>query len=243
MSTANTSLDRENGLAKTTGGNKRIIFVVGNSRSGTTMMARLLGNHSTIYAFNELHFFEEIFSTEGPDELLGHDEAVELLAGLLGRQFDGYHVWAKADKWHGEASQILGRRTGETLSKTAVLQIFFDEITGAAGKRIPLEQTPRNLLFLDTILSLWPNARVVEMVRDPRDVMLSQKNRWRRVYLAREPHGIGMSFRAWTNYHPLITPRIWRSSVRTGATGIRADPRVHARCVRETHCRPCGSTG
>ena len=33
------------------------VFIVGNSRSGTTMMSRVFGNHPEIHAFNELHFF------------------------------------------------------------------------------------------------------------------------------------------------------------------------------------------
>ena len=33
------------------------VFIVGNSRSGTTMMSRVFGNHPKIHAFNELHFF------------------------------------------------------------------------------------------------------------------------------------------------------------------------------------------
>ena len=167
---------------------------------------------------------------------------MKLLAGLLGRQFDGYHVWARTDKWQNEAAEILSRRAGATVSKIEVLQIFFDEITEAAGKRIPVEQTPRNLLFLDTILSLWPNARVIEMVRDPRDVMLSQKNRWRRVYLAKEPHGIGMSFRAWTNYHPMITPRIWRNSVRTGGR-YSDNPQVKRIVFEELIANPAAVLG
>lgn len=36
-----------------------LIFVVGNSRSGTTMLRRVLGNHLQIYMFDELDFFEQ----------------------------------------------------------------------------------------------------------------------------------------------------------------------------------------
>ena len=38
------------------------IFVVGSSRSGTTMMGRILGSHTDIFTFNELHFFGTIWS-------------------------------------------------------------------------------------------------------------------------------------------------------------------------------------
>lgn len=42
-----------------------------------------------------------------------------------------------------------------------------------AGKRRWLEKTPRHLLMTDTLRELWPDAFIVRIVRDPRDVALS----------------------------------------------------------------------
>ena len=41
------------------------------------------------------------------------------------------------------------------------------------GKARWVEKTPRHLLMTDTLWRLWPEARVVRIVRDPRDVALS----------------------------------------------------------------------
>lgn len=39
------------------------IFIVGNSRSGTTMLGRILGLHGKVHTLEELHFFDhKIFS-------------------------------------------------------------------------------------------------------------------------------------------------------------------------------------
>jgi hypothetical protein len=35
-----------------------MICIVGNSRTGTTMLGRILGRNSAIHTFSELHFFE-----------------------------------------------------------------------------------------------------------------------------------------------------------------------------------------
>ena len=45
------------------------IFIVGSSRSGTTMMGRILANHSDIFAFKELHFFGTIWTNNSNQEL------------------------------------------------------------------------------------------------------------------------------------------------------------------------------
>ena len=41
---------------------EKMLFVVGNSRSGTTMMGRILGNHPDVFTFGELHFFGQLWS-------------------------------------------------------------------------------------------------------------------------------------------------------------------------------------
>ncbi len=40
------------------------IFVVGSSRSGTTMMGRILDKHPSIFTFRELHFFGTIWTNK-----------------------------------------------------------------------------------------------------------------------------------------------------------------------------------
>jgi alcohol sulfotransferase len=47
------------------------------------------------------------------------------------------------------------------------------------GASIPCEQTPRNLFYLGEILEHFPEARVIHMVRDPRDVAVSQFFQWK----------------------------------------------------------------
>ncbi|MGY8951594.1 MAG: sulfotransferase, partial [Flavobacteriales bacterium] len=45
------------------------IFIVGSSRSGTTMMGRILANHSDIFTFKELHFFGTIWTNNSESNL------------------------------------------------------------------------------------------------------------------------------------------------------------------------------
>ena len=68
--------------------NTKQIFVVGSSRSGTTMMGRILGNHSDVFTFKELHFFGTIW-TNNSNQDLNRKKQIDLLSRLLCIQEDG----------------------------------------------------------------------------------------------------------------------------------------------------------
>lgn len=71
---------------------QKIIFVVGNSRSGTTMLGRILGRASDVFTFNVLHFFEQMWQPQIPAERIKQETAIEYAARLMAVQRDGYYT-------------------------------------------------------------------------------------------------------------------------------------------------------
>ena len=51
------------------------------------------------------------------------------------------------------------------------------------------------------------------MVRDPRDVLLSQKNKWKRRYLGASSIPFREAIRSYFNYHPIAISKIWNTSI------------------------------
>jgi omega-hydroxy-beta-dihydromenaquinone-9 sulfotransferase len=191
---------------------KPMIFIVGASRSGTTMMSRALGNHSQIHGFPELHLFEELWDP-ADGEIVGHADAIQLYDRLLWTARRGYLSSWKEGEYRSEAASAVDAikkdtAGSEAVSVLTVFKTFLMNEAFAHGKVIPCEQTPRNLFFLETILSGYPASRAIYMVRDPRDVLLSQKNRWKR-RLHGGSHRRRDMLRDWIIYHPLVTPRLW----------------------------------
>lgn len=199
------------------------IFVVGNSRSGTTMMSRILGRHSCIFSFQELHFFEQLWSPESPQELM-LGQACQLLVQLISIQRNGYLTHKKNRYYHDEALNILSPNY-IPLSPPEVYRIFLGYETNREGGTIPCEQTPRNIYYLQEILNLFPNAHIINMIRDPRDVMLSQKNKWRRRLLGGHNFPTIALLRFWCNYHPITMSMLWKSGL-LAADRINKHPRV-----------------
>ena len=66
------------------------IFVTGSSRSGTTMLSRILNQHSKIISVQELHFFNSIYKDS--KSKLEKKQAEYLLSKLLTINCDGLFV-------------------------------------------------------------------------------------------------------------------------------------------------------
>ena len=202
----------------------RMIFVVGNSRSGTTMMGRVLGGHGDVFTFNELHFFEQLWAPTVEVDEIGREAANGLAARLLTIQRDGYYTQADPVQYRDESEKIVDSIDGP-ITPPAVYSAFIEHQCAMHGKTIGCDQTPRNLYYLEELFALLPEAKFVVMVRDPRDVLLSQKNRWKRRRLGAKGTPWCNALRTWAGYHPITISLLWRSGVAAGDR-FADDPRV-----------------
>lgn len=203
----------------------KVIFIVGNSRSGTTMMRRVLGNHPDIYMLEELHFFEQLWSTADKEKVLSAGDADQLASRLLFIQRDGYLAAMDTGKHLAEAKTITASIVGP-LYPHQVLNAFLFHETRRNGKSVPCEKTPQDVFYIGEILELFPDARIVNMVRDPRGVLLSQKRKWQRKKMGAGFMTKKEQRRLRINYHPITISKLWNSSIRAAAK-FKEHPQVH----------------
>ena len=186
------------------------VFIVGNSRSGTTMMGRILGVNKDVFTFNELHFFEQLWTPSEIDKKVEKTAAQSLFSKLACIEREGYLKGCKGNNQYIEESK---EQITEELIKSDVFSKFLHYEAIENNKTIPCDQTPRNLFYCKEILDLYPDAKIIYMVRDPRDVLLSQKNKWKRRFLGAKNIPLKEALRAWINYHPVTISKLWRASV------------------------------
>lgn len=191
----------------------KIFFVVGNARSGTTMMGRILGKLQGVNTFGELHFYGMIFDPlKDGDKLLSYEEAISLFSRLLCLQRNGFFSKCiKISSYRKEVERILSKE--EKFTYETVYTKFLIYETNSVGKSIPCEQTPKNLFYINRIRSFEEDVKIINMMRDPRDILNSQKNKWKRRYLGAKGVPLYEAIRAWFNYHPITIALVWRSSV------------------------------
>jgi len=204
-----------------------VLYVTGASRSGTTLMSRILGQHSRVHSSNELHYFGDLFDVAQDtvdSSALDPAQALDLSTKLLARERAG--VWRGVPE---EGDRVLARQIVDSMD---------DELTGAAVFHATIasvlqstdadcfcEHTPRNIFYADYLLQNNPNARIIHMVRDPRAVLASQKHRWKRRFLDKVNIPLRETLRVRLGFHPVTTTKLWQKATNAALT-LEDNPRV-----------------
>lgn len=137
---------------------------------------------------------------------------IKVIQRLFTSSRDGFFAKSHPGKYLLEAKDILSSTSDRRPISIYKEFLFYETIR--AGKCIPCEQTPRYLFYLDEILKFFPHARIINIVRDPRDVLISQKNKWRRRFFGASNIPWLEAIRAKINYHPYLIARLWVCCVR-----------------------------
>lgn len=187
------------------------VFIVGNSRSGTTMMMRIMNNHTMVHAINEPHFYGTYWAPADDGRPMEAGATRELLNKLITRQRDGFFAPVVPGKYDREVEEVR-QALPAGADRKDVYAAFMAQETRRHGKRVVCEKTPQNIFYIEEIQRHFPGAKVIIMYRDPRAVLLSQKRKWMRKDLGMAGMPDKEVRRLRMNYHPYTIARLWNSS-------------------------------
>ena len=178
------------------------------------MLGRVFGNHSQILTFAELHFFEQQISANmiNRDSQWSKEKLVSMLERIITSSRDGFFCPTIKGMYQDYAEDILA--SSKNNNPVLAYEAFLYKESAYYGKQIPCEQTPRYLFCAKEILKVFPDSLIINIIRDPRDVLLSQKNKWRRRLFGAKNIPFHEAIRAWINYHPYTITRLWVSAIR-----------------------------
>ena len=176
------------------------------------MMLRILNNHPRVFVLNELHFFEQLWSSKDKELILSQKEAEILCSKLFYIQREGYTGEMELDKYLSEAKIFVNNLNIELIPHLIYAE-FMNMVTHQQGKEFSCEKTPQNVFYIQEILELFPNARIINMVRDPRAILLSQKRKWLRRKMGAHFITRKEALRLRINYHPYTLSKLWNAAI------------------------------
>jgi len=169
------------------------VFVVGLSRSGTTLMRRLLNSAPDVAIGPESHFMGHLVPGFGiRDRLakLDHDgdaarDAERIAQLLYDRMPNESGVRRPSRLWTWLVRAVPREELAERLCAAgtddrSIFATVMDLYAERKGARVRGEKMPAHLRHVPTLLRWFPTGRALHMVRDPRAVFVSELRRQRR---------------------------------------------------------------
>jgi hypothetical protein len=144
------------------------VFVVGNPRSGTTLVQQILSAHADFWTAPETHLFDHVLLAV-PNAATEPIPA-EMVHTLLKRMAKRSRLSLAEDVQQALIQQAdSGTLTGPRFVELVMRS--FKQADDQATRWV--EKTPQHLRYLNKIWQYFPDAQVVNVVRDARDVVSS----------------------------------------------------------------------
>jgi hypothetical protein len=167
------------------------IFIVGVSRSGTTLMRQVLNCSDQIAICEENHFLGHLIPSQGArhkfrkfGDLADDDNVRKLVDYIYSGEFDkdsrkfrilSYHwrwILKRVDK-----EDLLQRILDSDRSERALFTVMMQVLADRWGRPIAGEKTPAHIRYVPTLMEWFPNGKIIHMLRDPRAIFVSELRR------------------------------------------------------------------
>ena len=155
-----------------------LVFIVGSPRSGTTWLQRLLATHPRVQTGQESRLFNYL----APPLRLWREDMAS--ATVIGRSGTGMACYLTEEEFFAIQKKYLALLLEPMFRHLQPGQIF-------------LEKTPGHAQFIPEIVQLLPAAKIIHIIRDPRDVvasMLAASKTWGRGWA---PRGVKRALWVW----------------------------------------------
>lgn len=189
--------------------------LVGLPRSGSTLLTRILNESPSHYVLNDLYVLQKVDKQQSWKKFdnVEHAKEIKTLLTSMVRHRSAVH----SPKGIANSAEMDSEQLDSALSAISDLwptksghavdgnwAALIEAVISTAGRVLGKPgwgwNTPQDYHHIDRIMSEWPNARIVFMMRDPRSMLKSYK------YYPKRP--------AADRYHPLAQSLAWRNAAR-----------------------------
>lgn len=155
------------------------IFIVGYPRSGTTLLQRMLAVQPGLYTFPETHYFNVVekairWDNNAAEEIIDQDSLPAILGKIYEKMRLRFTEAENADLMFLAANKKLSSKKIFETIVSHYLMILDPDITDNVYFRW-IEKTPNHAHFLERIVSMYPEAQVLHVLRHPVPAIYSRK--------------------------------------------------------------------
>jgi hypothetical protein len=209
------------------------IFVVGASRSGTAMMRSILMKDPNVSLAGETHYFDDLrpryfgkrvseMSQEVRDKCADYFRSISVRPyGMHGNPEES---WFSREELLADAAAI-----GDDID--SIFEAYCKKFASKDNATIWGEKTPRHVFRIDDILALYPQAKVICMVRDPRAVVASYRD-WRTGETELDTGRQLDKERVRASYNVVLASLMWRAAANASLQARKAYGDDRVRIVR-----------
>ena len=176
------------------------IFIVGTERSGSNLLRLLLDAHSKIWIPHPPHFMN-YFGDLDYGDLTDNKQQEVLLNDML--RLIRYHIFPW-DDIELNTSEIMSAI--QHPSHFGVVAAIYETVLKQTSKSIWGCKSTFMIEYVSEVYALYPKARFIFLVRDPRDVSASAKRS------------------VFSPCHPLLSSRLWAQQQTIGIKAMQASP-------------------
>ncbi|WP_040281405.1 sulfotransferase family protein [Psychroserpens damuponensis] len=194
------------------------LLIVGTSRSGSTLLSRIVNNHPKLSIMPESWVFSCIQLLNLKDYPKNFE--YKYLGKQLYNSLKDYDDNAKTVvKKYFDANEDL---RGKELSQ--VVMEIGHSYAKSNNKEFWGEKTPAHALRLKRIYDLFPEATIVWIIRDPRDVIVSYIKRWNNNDFADEKFILNTAVLLKYYYYKLIEENPYENTIKIRYEQLTKDP-------------------
>ncbi len=189
---------------------KRHLFIVGVSRSGTSLMRRILNRSSQIALLDETFYVGHLVRWIGVryrlrrfGDLTVDDNVRRLVDYIYSDEFRRYSRF-KHISWQWEwfrenipPQTMLQRFLASDRSEEGLFDALMELFAESQQAEIGGEKTPAHLYYVPVLKRWYPEAAFIHMMRDPRAVFASEIRR-------RKKYPVTITYRLLSRVEPLL---------------------------------------
>ena len=140
----------------------KLVFIGGAHRSGTTMLGSILGAHSSCLCIPEAQFKTDAYRMVHGKDKADIADVFSMVRNHLRFKYWGLEVGQKVPQGVASFQELflwLAQSYGDKVRKP--------------GTAICVDHTPLNIKYADMLFDLFPEAKMIHLVRDGRAVASS----------------------------------------------------------------------